>query len=198
MFLWRPRRPFAEFACHDPRQALHTHPRPARLRKLYHPCSAALSPAFRNTEPQRAEPGGSLGGRSSPGEEKQVGLECCWWLLAEQLTEPQRGAASSLRNNPAYSQPPWVPGRFPTPNLSCNLSPLHLSYPRQRGRLAFETEILHLRRDEFYRAGLPALHKQLEIPVIPLGQGSSRTRPKARAVADPRERSKCSRSYFSQ
>jgi len=42
MFLRRPRRPFANFACHDPCQALHTHPRAARLRKFYCPYYVAM------------------------------------------------------------------------------------------------------------------------------------------------------------
>uniref|UniRef100_A0A8V1A5S8 Solute carrier family 7 member 10 n=1 Tax=Gallus gallus TaxID=9031 RepID=A0A8V1A5S8_CHICK len=55
MFLWCPRRPLAELACHDPREVLHTHPCPACLCEPPHPhclpgilgISAGLQPILR-------------------------------------------------------------------------------------------------------------------------------------------------------
>lgn len=68
VFLWCPGRPLAQPARHDPRQALHTHPCPAGLRKSCPPCRAALQPALSNTASQRGQLQKPLGGRFTPEE----------------------------------------------------------------------------------------------------------------------------------
>lgn len=175
VFLWRPRRPFAEFARHDPRQALHTHSRPARLRKSSRPCPAALSPAL-----ERPNHGGQS--RRGPWEavlphRRRSRSACsaaggCWLSSPDSPSEEQPPASGIIP--PAPNPPDAWQGSL-TPNPSCSLSPSHLSYPQQRGRRASETDPSFEKR-RVLLTSFACFPQHPEIAIISLGQGSSRTR----------------------